>query len=65
MIQYAAVLSQICKDRGINVNLGHSLIEVNGDKKEALFKTGDGEVTVKYDLVRFFVLCYLCMCVCV
>lgn len=41
--KYAAVLTEICKSRGITVNLNHNLVEVRHDKKEAVYKLMDKE----------------------
>ena len=35
--KYAAVMSRICKERGIQVNLKHNLVEIKPDTREAVF----------------------------
>ena len=35
--KYAAVLLELCKSRGIDVNLKTNLVEIKPDKKEAVF----------------------------
>ncbi|KAJ8947839.1 hypothetical protein NQ318_009984, partial [Aromia moschata] len=39
--KYADALWNVCKERNINVNLCTNLIEINGDKREAVFQNLD------------------------
>lgn len=41
--KYAAVLTDICKQRGITVNLNTNLVEVCHDKRQAVFQKMDKE----------------------
>ncbi|XP_076304993.1 sulfide:quinone oxidoreductase, mitochondrial-like isoform X1 [Tachypleus tridentatus] len=56
--KYAAELLKVAKDRGIAVNFQHNLIEVNSDKKEAVFEklSSDKEpketVTYPYEMIH-------------
>jgi sulfide:quinone oxidoreductase len=46
--KYAATLSKIVITRGINVKFQHNLIEIRGDKKEAVFQKLDTGETVVF-----------------
>ncbi|CAJ0744917.1 11372_t:CDS:10 [Entrophospora sp. SA101] len=52
--KYANSLNRVAKERNIKVNTSTNLIEVRGDKKEAVFKNvGTGEEnTIQYDLLH-------------
>ncbi|EDQ92100.1 uncharacterized protein MONBRDRAFT_35901 [Monosiga brevicollis MX1] len=50
--KYAKALTEQCQERDINVNFRHVLTEVKADTKEAVFKAGEKEVTVKYDFLH-------------
>ena len=39
--KYRAVLERICKERDIDVNFKHNLIEINYSRKEATFEVLD------------------------
>eukprot|EP00043_Microstomoeca_roanoka_P014600 m.144906 g.144906 ORF g.144906 m.144906 type:complete len:430 (-) comp16054_c0_seq1:3037-4326(-) len=50
--KYADALTQICKERDIDVQLNTSLVAVDGEKKEATFQQGETTKTVKYDYMH-------------
>lgn len=52
--KYADALWKVVKKRDINVNLRNTLIEVNPDNKEAIFKNLDNDTisTSKYDMLH-------------
>lgn len=54
--KYAAVLTDICKQRGITVNLNTNLVEVCHDKRQAVFQKVDKEtpefVTYEYEMMH-------------
>jgi sulfide:quinone oxidoreductase len=52
--KYAAVLDKIASERGIDVQFQHDLIEVRGDRKEAVFRRLDTGATVvlPYELIH-------------
>eukprot|EP00088_Acartia_fossae_P059210 TRINITY_DN7002_c0_g1_i1.p1 TRINITY_DN7002_c0_g1~~TRINITY_DN7002_c0_g1_i1.p1 ORF type:complete len:451 (+),score=110.01 TRINITY_DN7002_c0_g1_i1:32-1354(+) len=52
--KYADALWKVVEDRGINVNLRHSLIEVKADSKEAVFQHLDTNETITrpYDMLH-------------
>ena len=39
---FAKPLEKVAARYGINVNFGHNLISIDGDKKEAVFEVVDG-----------------------
>lgn len=50
---YNAPLEKVVQRKQIDVRYGHNLIEIRGDKKEAVFATSDGQqVTLKYDMIH-------------
>ncbi|KAJ1568370.1 hypothetical protein HK096_006748 [Nowakowskiella sp. JEL0078] len=54
--KYAASLTQICKERNINVNLLSELVEIDASKKEATFKalgpTGGALTKIPYTFIH-------------
>lgn len=51
--KYSDALDEMRKQKGVDVKYKHTLVEIRGDKKEAVFKDGDGkEVAVKYDFLH-------------
>jgi len=52
--KYADALWKVVEERGINVNLRHSLVEVKADSKEAVFEHLDTQETISrpYDLLH-------------
>ncbi|XP_071787939.1 sulfide:quinone oxidoreductase, mitochondrial-like [Asterias amurensis] len=54
--KYAAVMNRICKERGIQVNLKHNLVEIKPDTREAVFanlNTDPNElITVPYAMLH-------------
>ena len=50
--RYAEVLGNICKERGIDVQLNSVLTEIRADAKEAVFKQGDQTKVVPYDYIH-------------
>lgn len=52
LIRYANVLSNICKDRNINVELNSNLIEIKPESKEAVFQQGGSTKTINYDFIH-------------
>jgi sulfide:quinone oxidoreductase len=51
---YGKTLTKICQERGINTHFKHSLVEIKGSNREAVFKDleGDKLVTVPYDFIH-------------
>ena len=52
--KYNATLTGICQDRAIDVHHKRNLLELNADKKEAVFEKlgGDGTETVNYEMIH-------------
>ncbi|XP_038076778.1 sulfide:quinone oxidoreductase, mitochondrial-like [Patiria miniata] len=54
--KYAAVMMEICKKRGIQVNLRHNLVEIKPQSKEAVFAKLDTEpnetITLPYEMLH-------------
>ncbi|KAJ3304339.1 hypothetical protein HDU76_005211 [Blyttiomyces sp. JEL0837] len=51
--KYGATLTQICKERGIDVQLQSDLVKLNPATKEAIFKRAGGSlVTLPYDMIH-------------
>ncbi|XP_022109965.1 sulfide:quinone oxidoreductase, mitochondrial-like [Acanthaster planci] len=54
--KYAAVMADICKKRGIQVNLRHNLVEIKPDSKEVVFAKLDTEpnemITLPYEMLH-------------
>ncbi|KAN0029546.1 hypothetical protein ACTA71_007675 [Dictyostelium dimigraforme] len=50
--KYSEVLDKMAKERGVNQNFAHNLVEIKGDSKEAVFETPQGTKTVKYDMLH-------------
>jgi len=52
--KYANALNKVCEERKININLRHNLVEVNPDKKEAIFEHLDTNEKVHqhYDMLH-------------
>lgn len=54
---FAKPLEKVAARYGINVNFGHNLLSINGDKKEAVFEVAGGDdtgktVTTKFDMIH-------------
>jgi len=50
---YAKELTEICKQREIEVNLQHNLVAIRPDVRQAVFKSADGKEHVeKYDFIH-------------
>lgn len=49
---YCTPLEKIVDRKNIDVKYNHNLIEIKGDSKEAVFASGDGNVTIKYDMLH-------------
>ncbi|EGD77928.1 flavo-binding protein [Salpingoeca rosetta] len=50
--KYADVLTNICKDRDIDVQVNSVLKEIKPETKEAVFQQGDKTTTVNYDYIH-------------
>lgn len=49
---YAAVLSDVAKSKGIAVTLNSNLVAVRPESREAVFQSSSGEEVVKYDFLH-------------
>ena len=50
---YAATFREMCAERDIAINLGHDLIALKPESREAVFsRPNDTDLTVKYDLIH-------------
>ncbi|EGG20052.1 putative sulfide quinone reductase [Cavenderia fasciculata] len=50
--KYSDALDGLCKDRNVQPNFKHNLVEVRGDTKEAVFETAEGPKVVKFDMLH-------------
>lgn len=50
---YATTFREMCAERGIEINLGHDLVALRPDSREAVFARADGsELVMPYDLIH-------------
>ncbi|EFA76432.1 putative sulfide quinone reductase [Heterostelium album PN500] len=50
--KYSDALDQMAVERDVTRNYKYNLIEVNGEKKEAVFETPEGNKTVQFDMLH-------------
>jgi sulfide:quinone oxidoreductase len=51
--KYSDALDKMRQEKGVEAKFKHTLVEVKGDQKQAIFKDGDGkEVALKYDFLH-------------
>lgn len=52
--KYADALRKVCADRDIDVKYQHDLVEIHGDRKEAVFQdlASDKKVTIPYEMIH-------------
>lgn len=50
--KYAVALEEVIERRKIQTRFGHDLIAIRPDSREAVFRTAQGEATIRYDMLH-------------
>jgi len=50
--KYRAALEKLVADRDIDTRFGHDLVELRADSKEAIFRVGDEEKALRYEMIH-------------